>query len=81
MDLRDRCREILSIIRTDGILRQHDPVDTLVAFVTAETGRGADTSLGDALPLCLYFRNREDREEFIAVMRETKPEMITKSLP
>lgn len=63
------------------MLRQGSPVDDLVAFVLAEQGRTADASLDDALPLVLYFACKADREEFITLMREAKPGMITKKMP
>lgn len=79
--LRERCQAIIDQINRDAILRQHDAVDTLLAFVIAETGRKADVSLADRLPLCVYFANEADREEFIAAVREAKPGMISRKLP
>lgn len=81
MTLRDRCREILSTMRMDGILRQNDPVETLVAFVTAETGRSADVSLKESLPCVLYFQTAADRDEFIELLRIAKPGMVSRKLP
>lgn len=78
---RERCKEFLSQLQRNGMLRQGSPVDDLMAFVIAETGRSADHALEDALPLCLYFTTEEDREEFIAMVREAKPHMMQKSLP
>ena len=63
------------------MLRQGSPVDDLVAFVVAETGRSADSSLDKSLPLCCYFANEQDREEFIAAVHEVKPGMIAKRMP
>lgn len=79
--LRERCAAILSKIQTDGILRQHNPVETLMAFVMAEQGRAADKSLEDTRPLILYFGTEQDREEFIALVREAKPGMVARPMP
>jgi hypothetical protein len=65
----------------DAMLRQGDPVETLVAFVTAEIGRTADERLDDSLPLCLYFATAEDRAGFVALIREAKPGMVMKEVP
>lgn len=65
----------------NAMLRQGSPVDDLVAFVVAETGRKADAALEGTLPLCLYFASDADREEFVAAMREAKPGMTTKRMP
>jgi len=81
MTLRDRCQEMLAKIHRDAILRQGSPVDDLMAFVIAETGRTADERLEDSKPLCLYFANDLDRDEFIELVREAKPNMITKRMP
>jgi hypothetical protein len=80
MTLRDRCKEFYQTSQRNAILRQGSPVDALVEFVVAETGRKADKVLDKTLPLCLYFASDADREEFIAMMREAKPNMITKRL-
>lgn len=79
--LRERCKAMLSILQIDAMLRQGDPVSDLMAFVMAETGRSADPALEDTLPLVLYFGTKEDREEFVAVVREAKPGMYSKHLP
>lgn len=81
MSLRDRCKEMLQKLQRDAILRQGSPVDDLMAFVVAERGRGAAAELEDSSPVCLYFANEEDREEFIALVREIKPGMITRRIP
>jgi len=79
--LRDRCRKMLRQITMNGILRQGNPVEDLMAFVVAETGRTADERLAAAAPLCLYFPNDEDRREFIEAVREAKPGMVMKEMP
>lgn len=63
------------------MLRQGSPVDDLLAFVVSETGRKADKSLDKTLPLCLYFADDADREEFIAMVLTAKPGMIAKRMP
>lgn len=79
--LRDRCKAIVSKLQQDAMLRQGNPVDTLLEFVIAEQGRTADHALDKALPLCLYFPTDADREEFIAMVREAKPDMIARKMP
>lgn len=79
--LRDRCRDLYGRMSRDAMLRQGDPVETLVAFVVSEIGRTADQRLDDSLPLCLYFPTKEDRREFIDLVREAKPGMVMKEVP
>lgn len=79
--LRDRCRELYGRMSRDAMLRQGDPVETLVAFVTSEIGRSADERLDTTLPLCLYFATAEDRREFVDLVREAKPGMVMKEVP
>lgn len=79
--LRERCKELYGRMSRDAMLRQGDPVETLVAFVVSEIGRTADQGLDDALPLCLYFPTKEDRREFIDLVREAKPGMVMKEIP
>ena len=79
--LRERCKAMLSMLQMDAMLRQGSAVDDLMAFVAAEKGRSADPALEDTLPLVLYFGTKEDREEFVAVVREAKPGMYSKYLP
>jgi len=79
--LRDRCREMLSTIHQNGILRQSDPVEDLMAFVNTEKGRSADDSLEDTAPVVLYFADEKEREEFIAIVHEVLPGMIAKRMP
>ena len=79
--LRDRCREMCSQMQRNAMLRQGSPVDDLMAFVIAETGRTADERLAETSPLCLYFPTVEDRDEFIAAVQEAKPGMMMKRMP
>ena len=81
MTLRERCKAMYQKMQRDAVLRQGDPVEDLVAFVIAEKGRSADESLKDSLPLCLYFANEADREEFVAAVHAAKPNMIAKRMP
>ena len=79
--LRDRCQKVYDKIRSDAMLRQGSPADSLVEFVISERGRAADPALDQALPLVLYFGTPEDRDEFMALMREAKPNMVTRAMP
>jgi hypothetical protein len=79
--LRDRCREFISEQRMNGILRQGDPVEHLMAFVMSERGRSADSSLEDTRSLILYFATDEDRAEFKALVHEAKPGMVARAIP
>jgi hypothetical protein len=79
--IRDRCKKFYASMQTNAMLRQSSPVDDLVAFVVAETGRKADKTLDQSLPLVLYFISDQDRDEFIQQVREAKPNMITKKMP
>lgn len=80
-DLRARCKQFNERLTRNAILRQGSPVDDLVAFVVSETGRAADPSLKETLPLCLYFVSEKDRDEFVALIRDVKPFMVTKKMP
>lgn len=80
-DLRERCKAWLSKRAMNAMLRQGSEVDDLVAFVIAERGRSADAKLANSLPLCLYFATVEEREEFVAMVREVKPTMTMKAMP
>lgn len=62
-------------------MRVGNPVDELMAFVIAETGRAADARLEETLPLCLYFITETDRDEFVAAVQEIKPNMMMRKLP
>lgn len=79
--LRSRCAKFLGQQHVNAMLREGSPVDDLMAFVIAETGRTADSHLEESLPLCLYFTTKQDREEFLEVFRLAKPNVITKELP
>lgn len=79
--LRMRCAAFLSKLQLDAIMRDGSPVDDLIAFVIAETGRKADAKLDQALPLCLYFPTAADREEFIDAFLEAKPHWTARKLP
>ena len=78
--LRDRCRNLANKLQQDAILRQNNPVDTILEFVVAEQGRAAAPELKESLPLVLYFPTETDRNEFMAIMREAKPGMIARSV-
>jgi hypothetical protein len=81
MSLRDRCSKIASQLQRDGMLRQNNPVETIMAFVQAEIGRTADARLEDTCSLILYFGNETDRAEFKALILEAKPGMVAKEIP
>ncbi len=81
MSLRHRCKGMYEKMARNAMLRQGSPVDDLTAFVVSEIGRSADTKLENTLPLCLYFETDEDRKEFIAIVREVKPNIIMKEVP
>ena len=81
MTLRDRCKEMYQRMQRDAMLRQGSPVDDLMAFVLAEIGRSADTSLEETLPVVIYFGSDADRDEFIALVHEAKPGMMAKRFP
>lgn len=73
--LKDRCRDFIRVASINAILRQHDPVEELTAFVIAEQGRAADPRLESYLPLCLYFESDTDRADFISAIHAAKPGM------
>lgn len=79
-DIRDRCKEFYQQQQINGMLRQGDPVEDLMAFVISEIGRSADVSLKETLPLCLYFDSAQDRDEFVAAIQEAKPGMRSKKI-
>ena len=81
MTLMDRCKQFHQKAQRDAMLRQGSPVDDLMAFVLSEQGRAADESLKDTLPVVLYFGGDDDREEFMAAVREAKPGMMSKRMP
>lgn len=80
MSLRERCKAHYQKAQRDAILRQGDPVENLMAFVVSEVGRAADNSLEETLPLCLYFETKKDRDDFVAIILETKPNMRAKKI-
>lgn len=83
MTLEDRCRTFL--VETMASKAGHlviDIIPDLTAFVIAEIGRAAGGgTLDEALPLCLYFQTKEEREEFIAAVMEAKPNFVSRRLP
>jgi hypothetical protein len=81
LTLRQRCGAFLVALRQNAVLREGSPVDDLMAFVIAETGRKADERLEGSAPLCLYFTTMAEREEFVALFQEAKPNATIKRLP
>lgn len=79
--LRDRCKEVYQKLQRDGILRQGDPVQTILEFVLSETGRAADAQLEQSLPLVLYFATDADRNHFVEAVKGMKPGMVSRKLP
>lgn len=79
--LRARCVEYISVAQRKAITRTGSPVDDLMAFVQSERGRAADPSLEDTKPMILYFGCEQDRDEFMAIVREVKPGMVAKPIP
>lgn len=80
MTLRERCKAHYQQSGVNAMLRQGDPVEDLVAFVVSEIGRAADERLETTLPLCLYFQDQGDRDEFIDLIRHAKPGMMMKQI-
>lgn len=76
--LRDRCARLLDSLHPAPSTSN---IDSLVAFVVAETGRKADRRLEQSLPLVLYFTDDAARDEFIAAFHEAKPNVLVKKLP
>lgn len=81
MTLRDRCKEFYQTAQRKAITRTGSPVDDLEAFVLSEIGRAADERFESTVPLCLYFSNDKDRQEFIDAVTAAKPGMISKTWP
>lgn len=81
MTLRERCKAFVAKDRQDAMLRQGDPVQRLMEFVIAESGRAAAPELDETYPLCLYFGTEQDRDEFVEAVQEAKPNMISRKLP
>ena len=78
--LRDRCADMLLKLKYSVQPTIHD-VEDLMAFVVAEKGRASDSLLLETLPVCLYFGNLEERENFISAIKEAKPNLIAKRMP
>ena len=57
-----------------------EAIKSAIEMVEVERGRGADDRLKDTLPLVLYFGNEKDREEFISLVQEAKPNMVAKKV-
>lgn len=76
MSLKDRCEAFYKQIKAG----ESSPAD-LIGFVIAEKGRAANSAFEDKLPLCIYFANDKDREEFIQVLKLFNPALIEKKLP
>lgn len=83
MTLADRCKAWFGRVSTPlGALRVNDAVaNDLADFVRAEIGRAASAKLDDTEPLVLYFASEQDRAEFLAIMAEAKPGMISRRWP
>jgi len=79
LGLRRRAQEVYQKLLQDGLLRQGDPVQALVEFALAERGRV--DQLENTHALVLYFGSKQGREEFIALVREVKPGMVTRKVP
>lgn len=89
-DLRKRCDQMLAQLGAsfrgagDGsIVRVNvtKMVDRLFGFVIAEIGRSASTTFDKSAPLCLYFEDDAEREAFIEVFKEAKPNVVTRKFP
>jgi hypothetical protein len=62
------------------MMRTGDPVQELMEFIIAETGRKAEPALDEALPLCLYFASKADRADFIAMVQQNNPGMTARTV-
>ena len=78
--LLERCAQFLIQQKGGALWATSAGIKTLEDFVLAEVGRKADYTLEDSLPLCLYFPTEADREEFIAAIKEAKPNWTTKKV-
>lgn len=78
MSLRDRCLAFYQQQSRNAMLRQGDPVEDMIAFVMAENGRKAEHAFDDAHALVLYFTSPADRDEFVEIVHDAKPNMRTK---
>lgn len=87
MTLKARCEAFLMELANinefepSSMERWQTKINNLQAFVIAEMGRTADERLDDNVPLALYFTTEADREEFVALIMEAKPGMISKRWP
>lgn len=72
MSLRDRCQRMIDTLNRNAMLRQGSPADDLEAFVLAERGR--EHVVETCAPLVLYFTDKAEREEFIALWKERSPQ-------
>lgn len=78
---RDRCRAFLATQQNRAIMRVGDPVQELMEFVLAETGRAAaPNALEDTVPIVLYFENDAMREDFIAMVHQINPGMTARKV-
>lgn len=80
MGLRERCAALNSKLRQDAILRQNDPVQTILEFVKSEIGKSAAEELDDTKSLILYFATDDDRRGFIEAVRGAKPGMVARPI-
>lgn len=76
--LRLRCHEMLLDLRSED---WDEALSCLIAFVIAERGRAADTRLDKTLPVCLYFANDKDRNDFIELAMEANPNLKMSKVP
>lgn len=63
LDLRERCAKLSQQLQRDALLRQNDPVQTIMDFVLAEQGRVVE--LKGSMAVVLYFTTDKDREDFV----------------
>ena len=73
--LRDHCRDFVTTQNRRAMMRVGDPVQELMEFVLSERGRHAAPELDETLPLCLYFGNEAEREDFIRMVQQINPNM------
>jgi hypothetical protein len=78
--LRERCREMLSTLSRDAILRQNNPVETLMAFVLSERGRERSPELTHLKAIILYFADNDGRESLIDFLKTQCPNTITQKI-
>ena len=80
------CRWEYSNENTTGAWQRHLerclPEPDVRRQVQRDLGRAlVDAVLEESLPICLYFKSVGDREGFIRLMREVKPDMTVKRMP